>query len=156
MKNRFLICLFIEQTNSAYLNMTKSSLLLKAASNGKVAKVRRLLAKGADVDHADSYGMTALSWAAITSRVDIAMLLLERGAKVNGPNSNGITALMYAAINNSRNVAELLLERGADPDNQLPTNDYSPEIQQVFAEARTARLALQQGRLIKAAQGPAT
>ena len=118
--------------------------------------VKLLLEKGANVNKDNGRGMTTLMFAATHGHLDVVRLLLGKGANVDLANVDGMTALMKAAMNFHGNVARLLLENGADPDDQLPTDNYSPEIQQVFIDARAKRLALQNGRLIKAARGPAT
>jgi uncharacterized protein YecT (DUF1311 family) len=88
----------------------------------------RLLATGADPNHANSFGKTALMAAAHFDRVDSIRRLLQAGAKVNavtvdvpeswmeGPKRIGRTALMYAAENAGPAVINALLDAGANPD----------------------------------------
>jgi uncharacterized protein YecT (DUF1311 family) len=86
----------------------------------------RLLAAGADPNHANSFGKTSLMVAAHFDRVDAVRRLLKAGAKVNavtvaipeswmgGPTRIGRTALMYAAENAGPAVIEALLDAGAN------------------------------------------
>ncbi|MHC5113869.1 MAG: glutaminase A [Planctomycetota bacterium] len=50
-----------------------------AASEGDLAGVRRLLVQGADLDHADYDGRTALHLAAAEGRADVVAFLVEQG-----------------------------------------------------------------------------
>jgi len=69
---------------------------------------------GALVDEADDDGITGLSWAAISNRLDIARLLIQRGAD-NHVDKKGMTPLRYAASIDYGDPAmiELLLKSGA-------------------------------------------
>lgn len=62
------------------------------------------------------FGVTPLTWAALTGRPQVAQMLLERGAGVNDRNRDGGTALHAAAFFGDAEVVELLLRRGADPN----------------------------------------
>lgn len=87
----------------------------------------RMLATGADPNHGNSFGKTALMVAAHFDRVDSIRRLLQAGANVNaatvaveewmeGPKRIGRTALMYAAENAGPAVIKALLDAGANPD----------------------------------------
>jgi surface polysaccharide O-acyltransferase-like enzyme len=70
---------------------------------------------GADPNELDFwFGVTPLSWAAMTGNLPAASVLLERGANVNQPNRDGSTPLHGAAFFGRDEVAALLLEKGAD------------------------------------------
>jgi ankyrin repeat protein len=77
--------------------------------------VRALLDAGADVNEADDDGITSLSWAAISNRVELARLLIQRGADVNHVDKKGMTPLLYAASIDYGDSAmiDLLLKSGA-------------------------------------------
>ena len=70
--------------------------LLKAAKAGDQARVRELLDKGADVDHASKSGDTALILSCQNGRTEAAALLLDRGAAIDHANNSGSTALSLA------------------------------------------------------------
>ena len=59
--------------------------LLAASRSGSVATVRLLLARGVDVNAAESFQKTTpLMWAAAEGHRDVVDLLLEAGADPNG------------------------------------------------------------------------
>ncbi len=88
-----------------------------AAERGDVAAVRALLRDGADVNTAQSDGMTALHWAATRNDVEIAGILLYAGATHRATTRlGGYTPLHLAGRSGSADVAELILEAGADPN----------------------------------------
>lgn len=74
--------------------------LLNAGYGGairvRVAQVRDILAAGADVNAGDSYGRTALMWAAEHGDVDCVKFLVARGANVNARDADGSSALSHA------------------------------------------------------------
>jgi ankyrin repeat protein len=83
-----------------------------------IAIVNLLISHGADVTHADRYGVSALYCSVETDRVDVARILLKYGAnpnkqvttRIDGP--SGQTALHTCR---SARMATLLLAYGADP-----------------------------------------
>jgi ankyrin repeat protein len=92
-----------------------SSALMYAAIYSDVSTMRLLLDRGANPNHADKAGATALIWA-ISDPVKVR-LLIERGANVNAVASlTGRTPLLIAAGRpGSAPIVRLLLEKGADP-----------------------------------------
>lgn len=91
----------------------KSEMLFKAVYENNVARARRLIEAGADVNANNNFGNTALLIAAMENAVDISRLLIESGADVNAKNEDGSTALMYALKNKATDVAALLEASGA-------------------------------------------
>ena len=90
--------------------------LADAAKTGDWARVRQLVADGADVRAAQGDGTTALHWAAYRQAADIVELLTGAGADVNAVNDLGVTPLWAACEHGSLDVVERLLQAGADPD----------------------------------------
>lgn len=92
--------------------------LIKAAEEGNIAKVRNLLAQGADVNTKDKDGYTALIHASMNGHTEVVKTLLAKGvdvnAKVAGEWNNGLTALMGASMNGHSEVVKILLAQGAD------------------------------------------
>jgi len=87
--------------------------LLRAAGDNDLQAVRRSLRWGADATIAEEQGggYTALHYAAVWNRKDIAELLITCGAHVNARDNGGSTPL---ALVRDREIAEVLVARGAD------------------------------------------
>ena len=91
-------------------SLGKDDALIEAARKGDTAKVKTLLAEGAEVNHQDQYGYTALIWAANKGHAEVEKHLLAEGADVNLKNKNGKTALSVAT---NKEVIQLLKAAGA-------------------------------------------
>jgi ankyrin repeat protein len=72
--------------------------LYRAAREGNVSAVKKLLRAGADPDIADSHGLTPLHQAAYWGEGEIVSLLLKAGAAPNIDNGHGWTPLHSAAL----------------------------------------------------------
>ncbi|XP_043780041.1 protein phosphatase 1 regulatory subunit 12B isoform X3 [Cervus elaphus] len=89
------------------------AVFLAACSSGDTDEVRRLLARGADVDTANVDGLTALHQACIDENLDMVKFLVENGASVNQQDNEGWTPLHAAASCGYLNIAEYFLNHGA-------------------------------------------
>jgi ankyrin repeat protein len=76
----------------------------------------KLIAAGADFNHADIDGMTPLMFATDEESAEGTKLLLQAGANPNLRNEHGQTALMTAAHHGDLYTAVALLEAGANPE----------------------------------------
>jgi ankyrin repeat protein len=88
-----------------------------AVESGNREEVERLLAIGHDPNATDQFELTALTWAAMKSQVDIARVLLEAGANPNPPPSQiapGGFPWARAAGVGSLEMVDLLLDAKAD------------------------------------------
>jgi hypothetical protein len=92
-----------------------------AASAGLVETVRALVEAGAEVDHADTNGRTALWSAALNGQAEATLALLVAGAEVDHADKNEWTALIAAAHNGHAHAVQALVESGADLDH---ANNY--------------------------------
>jgi ankyrin repeat protein len=119
--------------------------LQEAAQRGDVARVARLLGRGADVNGADDDGRTALTAAARSGRLDVARLLLSRGADVNKAEPWGATPLMLAAAQGWGDEVELLLRHGADARARAPGGMDALATAAAGGDARCVRLLLSAG-----------
>jgi ankyrin repeat protein len=99
------------------LGLFPSVPLLVAVGFGDLASVRGLLDAGASANSADDDNISALAWAAISNRTEVARLLIERGADVNHADTKGMTPLLYAASIDFGDSAmiDALLKAGANP-----------------------------------------
>lgn len=92
-----------------------TSAVADAVMRGDAASVRLLLKQGADVNAAQTDGMTALHWAASRGDADVASMLLAAGARVDVLTRNGnYTPLHLAARSGRAPVVKALLAAGAD------------------------------------------
>ncbi|KAI9005883.1 ankyrin repeat protein, partial [Gaertneriomyces semiglobifer] len=89
--------------------------LLKAAMNGHAGVVQYLVDQGADVNHQDNDGWSALHNCASRAGTSIVKLLLAAGAVVDAKSSTGHTPLMSAAAKGYVDVVQILLTHRADP-----------------------------------------
>jgi hypothetical protein len=95
---------------------SKSAKLLEAAQDGKLLKVKMLLAFGANVNAKDSHGNTSLMLAATYGHEAVCRLLIEKNAKVNGKDNFGLTPLHHAIQHRQKEVCELLNKNNASLD----------------------------------------
>ena len=102
--------------------------LMYAASSNWREVVSLLLARGADLETRDDFGLTALGPAAQSAPETIA-LLIERGADVNARSHTGLSPLMLAVNSASANlkVISLLLAAGAKV-NAADNDGFTPLI----------------------------
>ncbi len=103
------------------MNPAANQALTETARNGDLAGVQAALNDGADVNHVDDIGWTALWWAASKGYTDIARLLIEHGADVNHADAHGYTVLSWTATKRYPDIVRLLIEHGADVNH---VNDY--------------------------------
>ena len=87
--------------------------LISAAQTGNIQAINALVKAGANVNHADNDGRTALFTAALHGRVEAIALLLKAGAKVNHADNRGKTALSWAARDGKVEAIAALVKAGA-------------------------------------------
>jgi len=86
-----------------------------AVSNGDVATVRAMIEKNPNLVFAqDKTGGTALQYAAIYDRKDVAEILLANKAEVDARDDLGNTALHTAAARGHADIAKVLIAAKAD------------------------------------------
>ena len=72
---------------------------MRAAYNGKHEAVSKLIRAGADLDHQNKEGITALIVAAFHGRDQVVKVLIEGGAEISLQTNHGWTALDWARKN---------------------------------------------------------
>ncbi|MEO5740552.1 MAG: ankyrin repeat domain-containing protein [Vicinamibacterales bacterium] len=93
--------------------------LADAVEKRDTARVRTLVASGADVNATQVDGMTALHWAAYNDDAETAALLVRSGANVNAANRLGVQPLSLACTNGNAALVKVLLDAGADANASL-------------------------------------
>lgn len=111
-------------TDVNVFNQARESALMYAALHGEIDLVRRLVERGAQVNHP---GWTPLHYAATTGQIEIIEFLLEMNAYIDAASESGTTPLMLAARGNQTRAARLLVERGADPSLRNDAGLGAPE-----------------------------
>ena len=87
--------------------------LVSAVKAGKVATVRSLVERKADVNATEVDGTSALHWAVRAGDVASTQLLIGAGARVDAANRYGVTPLSLAARNGRGDLIDLLLKSRA-------------------------------------------
>lgn len=92
--------------------------LHRAAQDGNLDEVTRLVREGLEINQFDDLSRTALHYAVEAEHYLVAKWLLENGADVNANDDGkiGETALSLAAQGGYPEIVELLLKHGANPD----------------------------------------
>ena len=90
-----------------------NTFLIIASENGRTGIVKLLLECGANIDHRNSRGWTALLKASKKgdSKLETIELLLKHGAQVDLQNDDGESALMVAAQNSQAKLATKLVQK---------------------------------------------
>lgn len=100
------------RTNVEIRTPKDESPLMLAALKGQLDLVKKLIARGADVNKT---GWAPLHYAATSAHLEIMALLLEEHAYIDAESPNGTTPLMMAAQYGNAESVKLLLEAGAAP-----------------------------------------
>lgn len=132
-------------------------LLLSAHANAPVALVERLLDMGADINHRQRYGFTALLFAVSGGYPEIAELLIRRGADVHLNNNIFGTCPIHVAVNNGDTcITKLLLDSGS-PLNPRSARSMTPlMIASARGQLDLVELLLERGAPVNEQEGPPT
>ncbi|RYP56997.1 hypothetical protein DL770_010789 [Monosporascus sp. CRB-9-2] len=87
--------------------------LLWAAANGRLAVLKLLVEKGAQIEARDNDNKTPLMLAAEYGHEAAAKLLVEKGAQIEAKDNDGSTPLIFATWQGHEALARLLVEKGA-------------------------------------------
>ncbi len=119
--------------------------LCNAVAEKDRAKIEKLLAKGVSANAKDSFGGTALSYAALQGNAEIAKLLLAHGADVNAKGLLDSTALISAASKGQVELAKILLSAGADVNAKAKTGATALSAARNSGDADIVELLKQSG-----------
>ena len=97
-----------------------------AAGAAQVGLAQRFLDAGANINHRNAIGFTALHQAARHGSVAAFPLLLSNGSDINARSASGWTPLLLALKFRQPEAAVQLLEAGADPDLAEPDTGVTP------------------------------
>jgi len=103
-----------------------------AAREGRLEMVAFLVAHGADIQHRNIQGSSALYLAIERHHRGVATFLIEHGADANAPGRSGDTPLAVAAFGGDEPTVAVLLEHGADA--RIADRTGKPPV--VYAAAR--------------------
>jgi len=110
------MALFVSVLSSLLPPPAGAQEIFDAARWGNLERVRALVAPDPDrVAAADSGGHTALAWAGIRGRGDVARFLVGAGADPNRVGSDGASALQWAAYHDDVETMAALLRARGDP-----------------------------------------
>ncbi|XP_051545364.1 protein phosphatase 1 regulatory subunit 12A [Myxocyprinus asiaticus] len=97
----------------ARVRFAQGAVFMAACSAGDREEVAELLRQGADINHANVDGLTALHQACIDENAEMVQFLMESGSDVNRGDNEGWTPLHAAASCGFIQIAKYLIEHGA-------------------------------------------
>lgn len=100
--------------------------LMQAAQKGNVARTKKLLVKGANINARDEQGWTPLDWAVTEGHWELANMLVAAGGIVGPGELETRTALHNAAAVGNKEAAEFLVAKGADVEARDGGYDLTP------------------------------
>ncbi|XP_072242071.1 protein phosphatase 1 regulatory subunit 12A isoform X2 [Leuresthes tenuis] len=103
----------VSATRRAKVRFAQGAVFMAACSAGDREEVAALLRQGADINHANVDGLTALHQACIDENAEMVQFLVESGSDVNRGDNEGWTPLHAAASCGFIQIAKYLLEHGA-------------------------------------------
>ncbi|XP_077425059.1 protein phosphatase 1 regulatory subunit 12A [Vanacampus margaritifer] len=100
-------------TRRPRVRFAQGAVFMAACSAGDQEEVAALLRQGADINHANVDGLTALHQACIDENAEMVQFLVESGSNVNTGDNEGWTPLHAAASCGFIQIAKYLIEHGA-------------------------------------------
>ncbi|XP_041853818.1 protein phosphatase 1 regulatory subunit 12A isoform X2 [Melanotaenia boesemani] len=103
----------VSGTRRVKVRFAQGAEFMAACSAGDREEVAALLRQGADINHANIDGLTALHQACIDENAEMVQFLVESGSDVNRGDNEGWTPLHAAASCGFIQIAKYLIEHGA-------------------------------------------
>ncbi|MED6272860.1 hypothetical protein CHARACLAT_001023 [Characodon lateralis] len=101
-------------TRRAKVQFAQGAVFMAACSAGDREEVVTLLRQGADINHANVDGLTALHQACIDENAEMVQFLVENGSDVNRGDNEGWTPLHAAASCGFIQITKYLIDHGAN------------------------------------------
>jgi|GEM_PF-3016230 len=95
--------------------LSAEPLLHRAAYNGDLEEIKRLINAGESVHSLNTEGATSLHWAAFKGQDQAVEVLIQYGADVNAQTDKGSAALHLAMTHEHHTVISMLNRYGALP-----------------------------------------
>ncbi|XP_062849447.1 protein phosphatase 1 regulatory subunit 12A [Trichomycterus rosablanca] len=125
---------------SAKVRFAQGAVFMAACSAGDREEVAELLRQGAEINHANVDGLTALHQACIDENAEMVQFLVESGSNVNRGDNEGWTPLHAAASCGFIQIAKYLIEHGAqvgavNSEGELPLDVATEDVMERLLKA---------------------
>lgn len=129
------------------VRFAQGAVFMAACSAGDKEEVSELLRQGADINHANVDGLTALHQACIDENAEMVQFLVESGSDVNRGDNEGWTPLHAAASCGFVQIAKYLLEHGANvgavnSEGELPLDVATEDAMERLLRAEIKKLGI--------------
>jgi ankyrin repeat protein len=112
--------------------------------------IKRLIAKGADVNARGGRGDSPLSWATARGNLKVVRLLIDSGADLNAYDAAFGTILHNVIGQNSTEMAKLLIESGAKLNQADPSGRTELHLAAISGHADLVQLLIERGADLEA------
>eukprot|EP00746_Dinoflagellata_sp_MGD_P016224 gnl/MRDRNA2_/MRDRNA2_136503_c0_seq1.p1 gnl/MRDRNA2_/MRDRNA2_136503_c0~~gnl/MRDRNA2_/MRDRNA2_136503_c0_seq1.p1 ORF type:complete len:164 (+),score=34.91 gnl/MRDRNA2_/MRDRNA2_136503_c0_seq1:90-581(+) len=114
--------------------------LCRAANDGNVEEVDRLISEGEEIDRPGHDGIPALHWAARNGHVEVVELLIKRKGFADAPSRGGATALQSAIFMGHTGTSKILLDAFADPTRRAVRGDTPTQLARINGNKELVKL----------------
>ncbi|XP_071353368.1 protein phosphatase 1 regulatory subunit 12A isoform X4 [Trachinotus anak] len=134
-------------TRRTKVRFAQGAVFMAACSAGDREEVAALLRQGADINHANIDGLTALHQACIDENAEMVQFLVENGSEVNRGDNEGWTPLHAAASCGFIQIAKYLIEHGAhvgavNSEGELPLDVATEDAMERLLKAEIKKQAI--------------
>jgi len=130
---------------------TPESTIHLVARAGDLAKVKRFIEDGTEVNAKDKLGYTPLFWAVLSDTNNVAEFLISKGADVNAKNDKGVAPLYFVTFyRGHEDMVKLLISKGADINVKDETGRTALHAACIHGHKDVVELLLSKGANVKA------